>query len=156
MALAGAKQTARILEARGGGGRRRAEAGGGGPGRAPSKKRRVRSGVIHQSPVYPSGPARPVTLTPPSGTNSQQLVRRWSVKSAPTLCIHIAMETDLHAVIQAFIHPPLQLWPAASTLVTPSCFDIVSEQFVPADRPISAYGFRPDEQFFSAYSTASR
>ncbi|XP_027145727.1 kinesin-associated protein 3a isoform X4 [Larimichthys crocea] len=32
----------------------------------------------------------------------------------------------------------------------------VSEQFVPADRPISAYGFRPDEQFFSAYSTASR
>ncbi|TMS19950.1 Kinesin-associated protein 3 [Larimichthys crocea] len=32
----------------------------------------------------------------------------------------------------------------------------VSEQFVPADRPISAYGFRPDEQFFSTYSTASR
>ncbi|XP_029286313.1 kinesin-associated protein 3a [Cottoperca gobio] len=32
----------------------------------------------------------------------------------------------------------------------------VSEQFVPADRPVSAYGFRPDEQFFYNYNTASR
>uniref|UniRef100_A0A8C4E8T9 Kinesin-associated protein 3a n=1 Tax=Dicentrarchus labrax TaxID=13489 RepID=A0A8C4E8T9_DICLA len=32
----------------------------------------------------------------------------------------------------------------------------VSEHFVPADRPVSAYGFRPDEQFFYNYSTASR
>ncbi|KAM9357506.1 kinesin-associated protein 3a isoform 1-T1 [Symphorus nematophorus] len=32
----------------------------------------------------------------------------------------------------------------------------VSEQFVPADRPVSAYGFRPDESFFYNYSTASR
>ncbi|XP_070816255.1 kinesin-associated protein 3a [Chaetodon trifascialis] len=32
----------------------------------------------------------------------------------------------------------------------------VSEQFVSADRPVSAYGFRPDEQLFYSYSTASR
>ncbi|XP_063748381.1 kinesin-associated protein 3a [Eleginops maclovinus] len=32
----------------------------------------------------------------------------------------------------------------------------VSEQFVSADRPVSAYGFRPDEQFFFNYNTASR
>ncbi|XP_035862822.1 kinesin-associated protein 3a isoform X1 [Sander lucioperca] len=32
----------------------------------------------------------------------------------------------------------------------------VSEQFVPADRPVSAYGFRPDEQFFCNFNTASR
>ncbi|KAM6938814.1 kinesin-associated protein 3a [Lycodopsis pacificus] len=32
----------------------------------------------------------------------------------------------------------------------------LSEQFVPADRPVSAYGFRPDEQFFFNYNTASR
>ncbi|XP_022608745.1 kinesin-associated protein 3-like [Seriola dumerili] len=37
----------------------------------------------------------------------------------------------------------------------------VSDQFVPsaqipADRPMSAYGFRPDEQFFYNYTTASR
>ncbi|XP_070765223.1 kinesin-associated protein 3a [Enoplosus armatus] len=32
----------------------------------------------------------------------------------------------------------------------------VSEQFVPAtDRPVSAYGFHPDEQFFYNYNTAS-
>ncbi|KAF1385285.1 hypothetical protein PFLUV_G00106140 [Perca fluviatilis] len=32
----------------------------------------------------------------------------------------------------------------------------VSEQFVPADRPVSAYGFRPDEPLFCSYNTASR
>ncbi|XP_028443400.1 kinesin-associated protein 3a [Perca flavescens] len=32
----------------------------------------------------------------------------------------------------------------------------VSEQFVPADRPVSAYGFRPDEQLFCSYNPASR
>ncbi|XP_034556274.1 kinesin-associated protein 3a isoform X1 [Notolabrus celidotus] len=32
----------------------------------------------------------------------------------------------------------------------------VGEQFVPADRPVSAYGFRPDEQFFLNYNNSSR
>uniref|UniRef100_UPI0037E969BD kinesin-associated protein 3a n=1 Tax=Semicossyphus pulcher TaxID=241346 RepID=UPI0037E969BD len=32
----------------------------------------------------------------------------------------------------------------------------VAEQFVPADRPVSAYGFRPDEQLFFNYNNASR
>lgn len=36
------------------------------------------------------------------------------------------------------------------------CPSSVSEQFAPADRPVSAYGFRPDEQFFYNYNTASR
>ncbi|XP_041646597.1 kinesin-associated protein 3a [Cheilinus undulatus] len=30
----------------------------------------------------------------------------------------------------------------------------VSEQFLPTDRPVSAYGFRPDEQFFLNYNSA--
>ncbi|XP_049445065.1 kinesin-associated protein 3a [Epinephelus fuscoguttatus] len=32
----------------------------------------------------------------------------------------------------------------------------VSEQFVPAERPVSAYGFRPDEPYFYNYNNASR
>lgn len=31
-----------------------------------------------------------------------------------------------------------------------------SEQFVPADRPVSAYGFRPDEPFFYNYSATAQ
>ncbi|KAL3046963.1 hypothetical protein OYC64_021232 [Pagothenia borchgrevinki] len=32
----------------------------------------------------------------------------------------------------------------------------VSEQFVPADQPVSGYGFQPEEQFFFNYNNASR
>ncbi|KAI9523933.1 hypothetical protein NQZ68_022566 [Dissostichus eleginoides] len=34
--------------------------------------------------------------------------------------------------------------------------DVVSEQFVPADQPVSGYGFQPEEQFFFNYNNASR
>lgn len=71
-------------------------------------------------------------LTPPPDTNSQQLVKRWSVKSAPTLCIHIPIVTDLYGVDTGLLSSPstgpccraegsqvLQVWPSASALVTP-------------------------------------
>lgn len=149
MALAGAKQTARILE--GGGGR--AE-----PGRVRPSQRSVTAKAC-EMPCHPSEPSlsinhgRAVTLTPPSGTHSRQLVRRWSVKSAPTFCIHIPIETDLHGVDSGLLSstlpstgPPLpggvqpgppQVWPAASTLVTPSCFDISPVRPSSREQPVT-------------------
>lgn len=37
-----------------------------------------------------------------------------------------------------------------------ACPFSLSEQFVPVDRPLNAYGFRPGEEFFYNYNTASR
>lgn len=96
----------------------------------------IRAQFIHQ-PLHPDEVAEPVAVTPKPDTDIQQLVRRWSVKSAPTRCIHIPIVTDLYGVDTGLLSSPstgpgcraegsqvLQVWPSASTLVTVLCFDI--------------------------------
>ncbi|KAI4829307.1 hypothetical protein KUCAC02_023353 [Chaenocephalus aceratus] len=53
-------------------------------------------------------------------------------------------------------HPLLILSACHSTHEGKEVADSVSEQFVPADQPVSGYGFQPEEQFFFNYNNASR
>lgn len=72
----------------------------------------IRAQFIHQ-PLHPDEAAGPVQVTPAPDTDSQQLVRRWSVKWAPTLCIHIPIVTDLYGVDTGLLSSPPQQAPVA-------------------------------------------